>query len=309
VARRIGGDALRRAVRLLSRLKELVGVAERRGVLFPDLLAARAQDPLDKGRLPTHRLTWTGGEAFAWSEEEGRATAAARGIRIHDVPAEAGGNAATGAPLDGAGTASGAAAAAPADQRPVAAMRELHENRELERLFEQLAKVGLSIEDYTLEQSELVTGEAVATKFAWELTAALGATAAPAAEDDAEPEDPTVAEDEGEGENASGSGNNAKGGRDDKRPVEAGNLPAIIESLHELGRRGVQVSRFKGLGEMNSEELWETTMDPTRRTLSRVTWDVASDAERLFSILMGENVEERRRFIEEHALEVKNLDV
>ena len=60
---------------------------------------------------------------------------------------------------------------------------------------------------------------------------------------------------------------------------------------------------------MNPEELWETTMNPENRVLLRVTWDAASEAEGLFSILMGENVEPRRKYIEDHALEVKNLDV
>ncbi|RYG16741.1 hypothetical protein EON82_24655, partial [bacterium] len=59
----------------------------------------------------------------------------------------------------------------------------------------------------------------------------------------------------------------------------------------------------------NSEELWDTTLDPTRRVLLKVTLDEAGEAERLFSVLMGEDVEVRRKFIEDHALEVKNLDV
>jgi len=60
---------------------------------------------------------------------------------------------------------------------------------------------------------------------------------------------------------------------------------------------------------MNSEELWQTTLDPSKRVLLRVTLEDAGEAERMFSVLMGEDVERRRKFIEDHALEVKNLDV
>jgi len=83
----------------------------------------------------------------------------------------------------------------------------------------------------------------------------------------------------------------------------------IVREIHEIAKHGIEVGRFKGLGEMNAEELWMTTMDPARRTLLRVTLDSASKAEAMFSTLMGEDVERRRQFIETHALEVKNLDV
>jgi DNA gyrase subunit B len=83
----------------------------------------------------------------------------------------------------------------------------------------------------------------------------------------------------------------------------------ILHQIHAFGKEGMEVKRFKGLGEMNAEELWDTTLDPTRRKLLRVSLEEAGEAERLFSVLMGENVEQRRQYIEDHALEVKNLDV
>ncbi len=84
---------------------------------------------------------------------------------------------------------------------------------------------------------------------------------------------------------------------------------ALIEYLDHRGRRGLSIKRYKGLGEMNAEELWETTMNPDDRTLLQVKIDDEAEASRLFAILMGEHVEERRRFIEVNALNVKNLDI
>jgi DNA gyrase subunit B len=87
------------------------------------------------------------------------------------------------------------------------------------------------------------------------------------------------------------------------------NLAGIAQAILDGGKEGMEIKRFKGLGEMDAEQLWETTMNPANRVLLRVTYDAASEAEQLFSILMGEEVEPRRKYIEDHALEVKNLDV
>jgi DNA gyrase subunit B len=86
-------------------------------------------------------------------------------------------------------------------------------------------------------------------------------------------------------------------------------LGEICAGVRQIGTKGVDIKRFKGLGEMNAEQLWETTMDPQTRTLLSVKLDDAGEADRLFSILMGDSVEERRNFIRDHALEVQNLDV
>jgi DNA gyrase subunit B len=86
-------------------------------------------------------------------------------------------------------------------------------------------------------------------------------------------------------------------------------LRDVLKGIRACGRKGIEVTRFKGLGEMDAEQLWETTMDPAKRTMLKVTIEDAIEAERMFTILMGEEVEPRREFIEKHALEVKFLDV
>jgi DNA gyrase subunit B len=86
-------------------------------------------------------------------------------------------------------------------------------------------------------------------------------------------------------------------------------LRALVPTVRKIGEKGMKITRFKGLGEMDAEQLWETTMDPSRRTLMQVRLDDAAAANDLFSTLMGDDVEPRREFIEKHALEVKNLDV
>ncbi len=86
-------------------------------------------------------------------------------------------------------------------------------------------------------------------------------------------------------------------------------LRALAPSIRKLGEKGTKITRFKGLGEMDAEQLWETTMDPARRTLMQVRLDDAAAANDLFTTLMGDEVGPRRDFIEKHALEVKNLDV
>jgi DNA gyrase subunit B len=88
-------------------------------------------------------------------------------------------------------------------------------------------------------------------------------------------------------------------------------IPEILQKILEIGRRGVQIKRFKGLGEMNAKELFETTMNPDKRKLLKVdlTEDNAVDADKMFTILMGDVVEPRRQFIEDNALNVRNLDV
>jgi len=245
--RRLGGAELEQLINQLNRLHELVTVAERRGTTFVDLLATRENDPEGQHRLPRYRLSWPQGAVLCWTEEE-----AQRAIEENDLV------------LDDLGTGGDSN-----DPLKLATLRELHENRELDRLIWQLGEVGVAIEDYGLVQEEDVTGQKRPARFVWVV-------------------DPDT---------------------DKESRYDAPNIPAITVVLQEVGRRGLEVKRYKGLGEMNADELWDTTMDPERRTLLRVSMEAAADADELFTTLMGEDVERRRTYIEDHALEVKNLDV
>ena len=84
---------------------------------------------------------------------------------------------------------------------------------------------------------------------------------------------------------------------------------ALLDYLIEAGKKDFTVTRYKGLGEMTAEQLWETTMNAESRSLLQVRLDDALEAETIFSTLMGEDVEVRRKFIEDNALDVKNLDI
>ena len=105
------------------------------------------------------------------------------------------------------------------------------------------------------------------------------------------------------------SASTAKPARKDSGTLQLQSLDEFVDHFIGLGRKGVAVNRYKGLGEMNPDTLWATTMNPETRTLMAVKAEDHTEADQMFTTLMGDQVEPRRKFIEEHALDVRNLDI
>ncbi|MCD6093214.1 MAG: DNA topoisomerase (ATP-hydrolyzing) subunit B [Candidatus Omnitrophica bacterium] len=152
---------------------------------------------------------------------------------------------------------------------------ELREEKELTKDFKQLEGLGLSIKDYFSHQPILKI-----------LTSKRESARRPVRQSP-----------QGEG------GSLGEGGK------EILNLKELRDFIQEYAQQGITVQRYKGLGEMNPEQLWETTMNPDKRTILKVVLEDAVEADEIFTMLMGDVVEPRRRFIEQNALEVRNLDV
>jgi DNA gyrase subunit B len=246
--RTIAGDELRQVVELLNKLEEQVKIVQRRGIDFAEFLRMRRETD---GKLPQFRLLIDGIESFAHDDAERDQKIKAAGLGAEEKPAAEAGAAEANGNGDG-------------HWQQRVKITELHEVKELEKVFKELRQFDIDIDDYFLTQEESVSGEKLRTKYA------------------------LVGQD---------------------KTVEVAGVGQLLDAILNLGKHGIEVKRFKGLGEMNSDELWETTLDPSKRTLLRVTLEEAGEAERLFTVLMGEDVERRRQFIEDHALEVKNLDV
>ena len=290
---RIDGEKLNQLRDLLMELEDHVAVLERRGIEFEDFVQLRKQDPdaaEGRGRLPHVRWQWfEAGRAhdrFFWTEHDENAFRDEKGLVESDpdmdkmlgetpAPGSESPDAATnnGNPGVAASAAMGSTPDHTPDHTPApqrALRRELHEVKQIDALLRRLeGEFGFDLDELLIKTETGVTGVRGPARFELVTT--------------------------------DGKGN--------EKRLEVENITATLDAIMESGRQGMETKRFKGLGEMDADQLWETTMDPGNRVLLRVTWDAASEAERLFSVLMGEDVEPRRKYIEDHALEVKNLDV
>ncbi len=272
---RFKGAELRKVLGVLEQVEEYVKIVERRGLPFSRLLALRNQTE----KLPTHRVVLDGKENLFFEEGEYEDFSEKNKISeleavAHSVTSESNGEAAgngTNGDVPHTNGKEKKKSKADLDDAKRAAQRRLEKNEELHETKKLEELFGKLRElDLPIEDWYLRIEET----------------------DSGERKMTRYLLESGESYKADIAG-----------------IGEIVHQVHEIGRQGIEIGRFKGLGEMNAEELWMTTMDPARRTLLRVTLEGASNAEAMFSTLMGENVERRRDFIERHALDVKNLDI
>ena len=234
--REVPAEQVQYLVKTLADMERIVGVLDRRGIMFTDFVSAH----YDGEKLPCFFIRHDDREEVYYSTADYEK-------RLDEI------------------RASQPAAEEAEDAEPEVVAEELHEVVRINQINEKLRdQFQLDLRDFLLKEKKSESGESLPTKF--QLV---------------------------HGEET----------------YEIASLGGICPSIRQIGGQGVDMKRFKGLGEMNADELWDTTMNPATRMLLNVRLDDAGEADRLFSILMGDDVEKRRRFIQDHALEVQNLDV
>lgn len=258
----------------LQELEKLVDTIERRGIKFEDYLAARDEK---SGDFPAYamRIKENGVVRFEFARTDKEW---AKLCDKYDISPDE-----DTAPEPKNGDNGKAAVAKPL---------ELLESKSIQSATETLERKGFNLDHYAAQEKplfELVEGSAVAEVVEGE---------APA-----EPQQGKAAK--------AGSKPEAKKpkAKAEERRSDIHSIPQILEQIKEIGKRGLTIQRYKGLGEMNPEQLWETTMDPERRKMLQVKLMDVQGADDIFSILMGDEVAPRRQFIEDNALNVRNLDV
>jgi DNA gyrase subunit B len=254
---------------VLVEMESLSNAVERRGVSFTKYVSFRHKKTK---KLPIYMVNVEGEDHFLYNDDD-----LAEYIKVEESESREGAKPKEKDQKGNGDKASSKGKKEPArkEEAPQQKARgpqyiEFYEAREIEKIIDRIEKLGVDIEDYDPEDA---APDSKAKKDA-----------------KAEPRPRYVIKGE-EGKN-----------------TFAG-LKEILRFVMHLGKEGMTMQRYKGLGEMNPHQLWETTMDPEKRTLLRVTLEDAVEADSMFTILMGESVEPRREFIEQHAHEVKVLDI
>lgn len=253
----------------LVEMESLSNAVERRGVSFPKYIGFRHKKTK---KLPLYMVKVEGEDRFLYNDDE-----LAEYIKTEDIEEERGGrqrekDAKADKTKDAQKEGSVPKKEEPAQQKSRGPQYiEFYEAREIEKIIEKIEKLGVDIEDYDIDSSDI--GPKGAKK-----------------EVKSEVKPSYVIKDE-------------------KEKHGFVTLKDILRYIMRIGKEGMSIQRYKGLGEMNPHQLWETTMDPEKRTLLKVTLEDAVAADSMFTILMGESVEPRREFIEKHAHEVKVLDI
>ncbi|HVM60581.1 MAG TPA: DNA topoisomerase (ATP-hydrolyzing) subunit B [Verrucomicrobiae bacterium] len=266
------GQQLKSVLESLQDLEKLVDTIERRGIKFEDFLAARDEK---SGEFPSYamRIKEDGVVRFEFARTDKEWSKLCDKYDV-DLDEEA-----AAEPKNG-----------DKDKAPKAKPLELTESNSIQSAIETLEKKGFNLDHYAAQEKplfELVEGGAAASEAVEGESAPGSASKKPEAKSDAKKLKAKVEE----------------------RRSEIHSIPQILEQIKDIGERGINKQRFKGLGEMNPEELWATTMDPERRTMLKVVIEDAAKADDMFTVLMGDEVAPRRQFIEDNALNVRNLDI